>query len=176
MIQLNYEDTDKSDLRNVIAVLLDRYTFQILDTFRSKDSKEKLIKAMENKIGKYTNVNMNNDNERRLRNSYASLTGKIDVAFGNNDAERIKFVKNAKTNEIDRLLDSSNMSIHHFVKDNISKTQADRYRKSGDKSAAKSEKLDLWINERDKKQKEAEAKKKADEDNDKWNSKYKDMF
>lgn len=126
---------------------------------RSKEAGDKLDEALRSGISKYEKVDTTNKEEMSIRRVYAGRTARVNESFGDREDEKVKFIKGANTEQLDKLMDveykreeektDEDKRLAALLKQYITKDQAERFKRS-EKSADKAGKLEDWLNQREK--------------------------
>ncbi len=131
---------------------------------RGKDVSTKLAKVIKKVMH---DPGLKDVERQKLRKSYVDLTGNLREAFGNDTKAMKEYIKNAKVNQLDKLLDHKENE--DLLKQHITRVQVEKFKRA-DKSVEKATRLDEMLKEREESAKAKDEITKPNNASDSSNS------
>ncbi len=131
-------------IREILETAGDEFP-KIMDKVASRGSEtsKRLANAIRNAMN---DPKLTLDQRKKLRKTYVDRTGRLNEAFGSDNMAKAEYIKNAKVDHLDKLLDHKENE--DLLKQHITKVQVERFKRA-DKSAQKAAKLEEMLKERE---------------------------
>ncbi len=108
---------------------------------RSAEASKRLTNTIKNVMH---DTSLSFDKRKMLLRAYVDRTGNLNEAFGNDEKSKIEYIKNAKVDQLNKLLDHKENEV--LLKQHITKIQVEKFKRA-DKSAEKTAKLERLFQE-----------------------------